>query len=87
VEHAREKFEVPERHAKTQRYAAVQRINEDALTEAIIALPVSTVATDTGELRRCCSVMVGRWEDRVQRNSCRRGLKIPQKQRPVEGCG
>src|SRR5216684_1848670 len=46
VEHAREKYEVSERHAcrllgqwrRTQRYAAIQRIDEDALTEAIVAL-------------------------------------------------
>jgi putative transposase len=46
VEHVREKYEVSERHAcrllgqwrRTQRYAAIQRIDEDALTEAIIAL-------------------------------------------------
>ena len=46
MEHAREKYEVSERHAcrllgqwrRTQRYAAIQRIDEDALTEAIVAL-------------------------------------------------
>jgi putative transposase len=46
VEHAREKYEVSERHAywllgqwrRTPRYAAIQRIDEYALTEAIIAL-------------------------------------------------
>ena len=46
MEHALEKYEVSERHAcrllgqwrRTQRYAAIQRIDEDALTEAIIAL-------------------------------------------------
>ena len=43
MEHAREKYEVSERHAcrllgqwrRTQRYAAIQRIDEEALTEAI----------------------------------------------------
>ena len=42
MEHAREKYEGSERHAywllgqwrRTQRYAAIQRIDEDALTEA-----------------------------------------------------
>ena len=46
MEHAREKYEVSERHAcrllgqwrRTQRYAANPRIDEEALTEAIIAL-------------------------------------------------
>jgi hypothetical protein len=61
--HAREKYEVSERHAcrllgqwrRTQRYAAIQKIDEEALTEAIVAL------ASTGELRRCCNVMVGTW--------------------------
>ncbi len=46
MEHAREKYQVSERHAcrllgqwrRTQRYAAIQRSDEDALTDAIIAL-------------------------------------------------
>ena len=46
MEHAREKYEVSERHAcrllgqwrRTQRYAAIQRIDEDELTGTIIAL-------------------------------------------------
>jgi hypothetical protein len=46
VEHAREKYEVSERHAcrllgqwrRTQRYAAIRRIDEEALSEAIIQL-------------------------------------------------
>jgi putative transposase len=46
VEQAREKYEVSERHAcrllgqwrRTQRYAAIPRIDEEELTEAIIAL-------------------------------------------------
>lgn len=46
MEHAREKYEVSERHAcqllgqwrRTQRYAAIQKIDEESLTEAIIAL-------------------------------------------------
>ena len=69
MEHAREKYEVSERHAcrllgqwrRTQHYAAIRRIDEEVLLEAIIALKVNTVATDTGELRRCCNVMAGKW--------------------------
>ena len=46
MEHAREKHELSERHAcrlvkqwrGTQRYQAIQRIDEDALTRAIITL-------------------------------------------------
>jgi putative transposase len=46
VEHACEKYEVSERHAsrllgqwrRTQSYAAIQRIDEEALTEAIVTL-------------------------------------------------
>jgi hypothetical protein len=46
VEQARAKYEVSERHAcrllgqwrRTQRYAAIQRIDEDALTRDIITL-------------------------------------------------
>ena len=46
MEHARKKYEVSERHAcrllgqwrRTQRYTAIQRIDEEALTEATIAL-------------------------------------------------
>jgi hypothetical protein len=68
VEHAREQYEVSERHAcrllgqwrRTQRYAAIQRI-EEALTEAIVALAINTGATATGELRRCCNVLAGTW--------------------------
>jgi hypothetical protein len=46
VEHAREKYEMSERRAcrllgqwrRTQRFPAIQRIDEEALTEAIVAL-------------------------------------------------
>ena len=91
VEHAREKYEVSERHAcrllgqwrRTQRYAAIQRIDEDALTEAIVAL-----ASEYGRYgyRRITALLqrdgwqVGK--DRVQRIWRREGLKVPQKQRP-----
>jgi putative transposase len=90
VEHAREKYEVSERHAcrllgqwrRTQRYAAIQKIDEEALTEAIIAL-----ASEYGRYgyRRITALLqrdgwqVGR--DRLQRIWRREGLKVPQKQR------
>ena len=91
MEHAREKYEVSERHAcrllgqwrRTQRYAAIRRIDEDALTEAIVAL-----ASEYGRYgyRRITAVLqdagwqVGR--DRVQRIWRREGLKVPKKQKP-----
>jgi len=34
----------------------MQRIDEDALSEAIVALAVNTGATVIGELRRCCNM-------------------------------
>jgi hypothetical protein len=91
VEHAREKYEVSERHAcrllgqwrRTQRYAAIQRIDEEALTEAIVA-----VASEYGRYgyRRITALLQGAgWQvgkDRVQRIWHREGLKVPQKQRP-----
>ena len=91
MEHAREKYEVSERHAcrllgqwrRTQRYAAIQRIDEDALTEAIIAL-----ASEYGRYgyRRITALLQrAGWQvgkDRVQRIWRREGLKVPQKQRP-----
>jgi putative transposase len=91
VGHAREKYEVSERHAcrllgqwrRTQRYAAIQRIDEEALAEAVIAL-----ASEYGRYgyRRITALLqrdgwqVGK--DRVQRIWRREGLKVPQKQRP-----
>jgi hypothetical protein len=91
VEHAREQYEVSERHAcrllgqwrRTQRYAAIQRIDEQALTEAIVAL-----ASEYGRYgyRRITALLqragwhVGK--DRVQRIWRREGLKVPQQQRP-----
>src|SRR4029077_11020878 len=91
VEHALEKYEVSERHAcrllgqwrRTQRYAAIQRIDEEALTEAIVAL-----ASEYGRYgyRRITALLqrdgwqVGK--DRVQRIWRREGLQVPQKQRP-----
>ncbi|HTT22829.1 MAG TPA: IS3 family transposase [Candidatus Sulfotelmatobacter sp.] len=91
VEHAREKYQVSERHAcrllgqwrRTQRYAAIQRIDEDALTKAIITLASEYgrygYRRITAELRKA-GWQVGK--DRVQRIWRREGLKVPQKQRP-----
>jgi putative transposase len=91
VERACAKYEVSERHAcrllgqwrRTQRYAAIQRIDEDALTRDII-----TLASEYGRYgyRRVTALLqeagwhVGK--DRVQRIWRREGLKVPQKQRP-----
>ena len=91
MEHAREKYEVSERHAcrllgqwrRTQRYAAIHRVDEEALTRAIVAL-----ASEYGRYgyRRITALLqrdgwhVGK--DRVQRIWRREGLKVPQKQRP-----
>jgi putative transposase len=76
VEHAREKYEVSERHAyrllgqwrRTQRYAAIQRIDEDALTEAIIAL--ASEYGRCGHRRITALLLRDGWQvskDRVQR--------------------
>jgi putative transposase len=91
VEHAREKHELSERHAcrlvnqwrGTQRYLPIQRVDEDALTRAII-----TLASEYGRygyrritaLLRTAGWQVGK--DRVQRIWRREGLKIPKKQKP-----
>ena len=91
MEHAREKHELSERHAcrlvkqwrGTQRYVPIQRVDEDALTRAII-----TLASEYGRygyrritaLLRATGWQVGK--DRVQRIWRREGLKIPKKQKP-----
>ena len=91
MEHAREKHELSERHAcrlvnqwrGTQRYLPIQRVDEDALTRAII-----TLASEYGRygyrritaLLRTAGWQVGK--DRVQRIWRREGLKIPKKQKP-----
>jgi putative transposase len=76
VEHAQEKYEFSERHAcrlvkqwrGTQRYLAIQRTDEDALTRAIIAL-----ASEYGRYgyRRITALLrMAGWhvgKDRVQR--------------------
>ena len=91
MEHAREAYAVSERHAcrllgqwrRTQRYAAIPRIDEEALTEAIVAL-----ASEYGRYgyRRITALLQSAgWQvgkDRVQRIWRREGLKVPQKQRP-----
>ncbi len=91
MEHAWEKHELSERHAcrlvkqwrGTQRYVPIQRVDEDALTRAII-----TLANEYGRygyrritaLLRATGWQVGK--DRVQRIWRREGLKIPKKQKP-----
>jgi integrase len=66
-----------------QRYAAIPKIDEEALTEAIVAL-----ASEYGRYgyRRITALLQGDgWQvgtDRVQRIWRREGLKVPQKQRP-----
>jgi hypothetical protein len=91
VEHARKKYRLSEWHAcrqlgqwrGTQRYAAVFRCDEDALTRAIVALATQYGRYDyrriTG-LLRLAGGAVGK--DRVQRIWWREGLKVPQRQKP-----
>ena len=88
MEHAQEKYEFSERHAcrlvkqwrGTQRYLAIQRTDEDALTRAIIAL-----ASEYGRYgyRRIAALLrMAGWQvgkDRVQRIWRREGLKVPAK--------
>ena len=67
----------------TQRYEPVHRLDEDALTQAIIAMAANYgrygYRRITALLRRA-GWQVGK--DRVQRIWRREGLKVPQKQRP-----
>src|SRR6202049_304376 len=91
VEHAREKYELSERHAcqlvkqwrGTQRYLPIQRVDEDAVTRTII-----TLASEYGRYgyRRITALLrMAGWQvgkDRVQRIWRREGLKVPAKQRP-----
>ena len=91
MEHAREKYELSERHAcrlvkqwrGTQRYLPIQRVDEDALTRTII-----TLASEYGRYgyRRITALLrMAGWQvgkDRVQRIWRREGLKVPAKQRP-----
>src|SRR5665213_2986349 len=91
VDRIRGKYGLSERHAcrmvgqprGTQRYTTLVRADEDALTQAIIAL-----ASQYGRYgyRRIKSLLdEAGWDvgcDRVQRIWRREGLKVPQKQRP-----
>jgi putative transposase len=92
VEHTREQYEVSERHAcqrlgqwrRTQRCAAIPRIDEEALTEAIVAL-----ASEYGlyGYRRITALLqrVGWHVGRIGYSVSgwrREGLRVPQKQRP-----
>ena len=91
MEHAREKYELSERHAcrlvkqwrGTQRYLPIQRVDEDALTRTII-----TLASEYGRYgyRRITALLrMAGWhvgKDRVQRLWRREGLKVPAQQRP-----
>ena len=91
MEHAREEHELSERHAcrllgqwrGTQRYLAIQRTDEDALTRAIIAL--ASEYGRYGYRRITVELHKAGWpvgKDRVQRIWRREGLKVPQKQKP-----
>ena len=91
MERAREQYGLTERHAcrllgqwrGTQRYQPIDRLDEDDLTRAVVAL-----AAQYGRYgyRRITALLrnagwsVGK--DRVQRIWRREGLKVPQKQRP-----
>jgi putative transposase len=94
VRHARESYQVSERHAcrllgqwrGTQRYEVIYRSDEGALTREIVAL-----ASEYGRYgyRRITWLLSDRGrhvgKDRVQRIWRREGLKGPQKQRPRGG--
>ena len=92
VERAEHEYGMSERHAcwllgqwrGTQRYEPVHRLDEDALTQAIIAMAANYgrygYRRITALLRRA-GWQVGK--DRVQRIWRREGLKVPQKQRPT----
>jgi putative transposase len=91
VEHARKKYGLSERHAcqllgqwsGTQRYAAVFRCDEDALTRAII--PLATQYGRHGYRRITALLRSAGWpvgKDRVQRIWRRGGLKVPQGRKP-----
>ena len=93
MEHAREKHELSERHAcrlvnqwrGTQRYLPTQRVDEDALTRAII-----TLASEYGRygyrritaLLRTAGWQVGK--DRVQRIWLSRRAEDPQETKAPE---
>ena len=91
MERVREQYGLSERHAcrlvgqprGTQRYSVIVRADEDALTQAILAL-----AAQYGRYgyRRIAKLLEeAGWDvgvDRVQRIWRREGLKVPQKQKP-----
>jgi putative transposase len=67
----------------TQRYLPMNRTDEDALTQAIIAL--ASEYGRYGYRRITAKLQEAGWpvgKDRVQRIWRREGLKVPQKQRP-----
>ncbi|MGA8312297.1 MAG: IS3 family transposase, partial [Terriglobales bacterium] len=91
VRHALENYRITERHAcrllgqwrGTQRYEGMGRADEDALTQAIIAL--ASEYGRYGYRRITVELRKAGWQvgtDRVQRIWRREGLKVPQKQRP-----
>jgi putative transposase len=86
-----ENYKVTERHAcrllgqwrGTQRYEGMGRAEEDALTQAIIAL--ASEYGRYGYRRITVKLQEAGWQvgtDRVQRIWRREGLRVPQKQRP-----
>ena len=91
MEQARRKYGVSERYAcrvlgqwrGTQRYLPMDRPDEEALTEAMIALAIEYGRY--GYRRIAVKLREAGWHvstDRVQRIWRQEGLKVPQKQRP-----
>ena len=91
VERAEHEYGMSERHAcwllgqwrGTQRYKPVHRLDEDELTQAIIALAANYGRY--GYRRIMALLRRAGWQvskDRVQRIWRREGLKVPQKHRP-----
>jgi len=91
VERAQQQYGMTERHAcrlleqwrGTQRYAPLQRNDEDELTRAIVAL--ATKYGRYGYRRIAVLLRNAGWQvgkERVQRIWRREGLKVPAKQRP-----
>jgi putative transposase len=87
ADHAQQKHGITERRAcrlanqprGTQRYRAIRREDEDALTQAIVQL-----ASQYGRYgyRRITALLKRVGKDRVERIWRREGLKVPQKQKP-----
>ena len=91
MEQARRKYGVSERYAcrvlgqwrGTQRYLPIDRTDEEALTEAMIALAIEYGRY--GYRRIAVKLREAGWQvstDRVQRIWRQEGLKVPQKQKP-----